>query len=625
MTGRKISQLPSITGAEVSGSDMFVLVDADVNETKQINTEEMSNALVSINGGIQGGFTVYANTTLGIANTSNNGYFFIPSSNTSESLALYKNTSNTATYVTGIPKSNLAENPFGGMSRQEASDIKAIYIYDTTKDSDGGAWRKKCQHTSWYEELGQFPKRALIVARADSVTIYDLDSGSPELWMTFEASLGNSRYLSRGSGGAVRDVKALNGCVVAGTGGASSSVSYDGIAVFDFVTDTAHRYSSNGAYTNPVDSLSRRNAAGYSSATNSARVLVDNDVNSIAMRVMPGTPRNPQRHNLPDPTIVVGTDGGVSIIHPDGNVADITWPSSTGVVGKVAFRPTDGALCITTAAISTQARFRHVYHQLTISDVTNTHGYVKGVADEMYPLWYNASYTGTAFALGPVLSTGWDSVGFNGLYDAGSIQLTSFLPEPSAPEKGARAVITNTFNTGYQVGDIKLALAESTADVTSLVGSGELVTNGTFSTDISSWTEYQATAAVSSAEATITLAAGQTVGGLYQDFAVTAGVAYVVSATVRIGTADNISLRIQDAASFTALTIDKSTTSASAVTLTGYWIPTAANNRVYIRVSGAETETAIVDSVTVRRAATDRSVSGNHPIINGTITRAAVA
>lgn len=30
--------------------------------------------------------------------------------------------------------------------------ISSMFIYDTSKDSDGGAWTEKCQHTSWYNE-----------------------------------------------------------------------------------------------------------------------------------------------------------------------------------------------------------------------------------------------------------------------------------------------------------------------------------------------------------------------------------------------------------------------------------------------------------------------------------------
>lgn len=30
--------------------------------------------------------------------------------------------------------------------------ITSMFVYDTSKDSDGGAWTEKCQHTSWYNE-----------------------------------------------------------------------------------------------------------------------------------------------------------------------------------------------------------------------------------------------------------------------------------------------------------------------------------------------------------------------------------------------------------------------------------------------------------------------------------------
>ena len=62
-----------------------------------------------------------------------------------------------------------------------------VFIYDTTKDSDGGAWRKRVQHTSWYNERlntttrgsrREFPCVAVIVAETNKVTIYDGDDPS---------------------------------------------------------------------------------------------------------------------------------------------------------------------------------------------------------------------------------------------------------------------------------------------------------------------------------------------------------------------------------------------------------------------------------------------------------------
>ena len=82
-----------------------------------------------------------------------------------------------------------------------------VFIYDTTKDSDGGAWRKRTQHTSWYNEKlntpirgsrQEFPAVAVIVATAASggetkVIIYDADDPTLPMWMELSAR-GNSAH-----------------------------------------------------------------------------------------------------------------------------------------------------------------------------------------------------------------------------------------------------------------------------------------------------------------------------------------------------------------------------------------------------------------------------------------------
>jgi trimeric autotransporter adhesin len=69
-----------------------------------------------------------------------------------------------------------------------------VFVYDTSKDSDGGAWRKRTQNTSWYNETldtatrgsrKEFPAVAVIVAEAAKVTIYDGDDPSLPMWMVF--------------------------------------------------------------------------------------------------------------------------------------------------------------------------------------------------------------------------------------------------------------------------------------------------------------------------------------------------------------------------------------------------------------------------------------------------------
>ena len=46
----------------------------------------------------------------------------------------------------------LGENDLSAISASIADTAVDVFVYDTSKDSDGGAWRKRTQNTSWYNE-----------------------------------------------------------------------------------------------------------------------------------------------------------------------------------------------------------------------------------------------------------------------------------------------------------------------------------------------------------------------------------------------------------------------------------------------------------------------------------------
>ena len=49
-----------------------------------------------------------------------------------------------------IKKLNVDE--ISQINSEIADNAVDIFIYDTSKDSDGGAWRKRTNNTSWYNE-----------------------------------------------------------------------------------------------------------------------------------------------------------------------------------------------------------------------------------------------------------------------------------------------------------------------------------------------------------------------------------------------------------------------------------------------------------------------------------------
>jgi hypothetical protein len=173
--------------------------------------------------------------------------------------------------------SAVAYQDLTALAETKAVTAVDVFIYDTAKDSDGGAWRHRCAGTSWFNEplntatrgaRREFPAVALIVAEAAKITIYDADDPALPMWRV-EPYAGLS----------IKALAALNAAI--------SVATTVGLIVSDY--------------------------AG-------------NDL-STTEPVLPDAPIDPVT-GLPVPTIAVATDFGVSIIHNDGSVADIVGNSA---------------------------------------------------------------------------------------------------------------------------------------------------------------------------------------------------------------------------------------------------------------------------------------------------------
>lgn len=273
MADKKISQLTNITGANLADDDEFVVVDTSVDETKAITYGELKGVVT-------------------------------PADLTLDSLEL------------------------AAIAESKGVTAVDVFIYDTSKDSDGGAWRKRTQHTSWYNETlntatrgsrKEFPAVAVIVAENTKVTIYDGDDPSLPMWMVFTRMTGNLLHA-----GNVSSVSARNGVISAGT---DASLTDQGLRCANFASDALFAYKSGaGNY--------RGGANGGVAARNDVLTwaddlpyIVSNAVNDVAMTVLPDAPIDPAT-GLPVPTIAVATDGGVSVIKDDGTVADIVYSGS---------------------------------------------------------------------------------------------------------------------------------------------------------------------------------------------------------------------------------------------------------------------------------------------------------
>ena len=146
--------------------------------------------------------------------------------------AVFSSGGATVSYDDGIQAAASGTAGTGGTQRNEFEaaiksvtsepTVGAVFLYDTSQDSDGGKWRKgnRCKGLSWFDEptlpagtganqwnsatrsaRSEFPAMALIVAdnaATPTVTIYDCDDTAMPMWMVFssEAS-GDSNHFWR--------------------------------------------------------------------------------------------------------------------------------------------------------------------------------------------------------------------------------------------------------------------------------------------------------------------------------------------------------------------------------------------------------------------------------------------
>ena len=205
-----------------------------------------------------------------------------------------------------------------------------IFVYDTRKDSDGGAWRKRCQNTSWFnEDLGgkqrghrrEFPAVAILVSLSSGLFIYDADDPNCSLWMWFQygtsgSLAGQKLFYSNGY-----SCYALNGYIAVG-GTASWK---DGLVLIDFISDNA-TWRNDAYWAQWNYGIGQRNTAkGYVTFfDNDSTELRASYVYSIAMKVLPGAPYNKSRGIL-QPTIACGLNNGATVLTP---IHDESGPNS---------------------------------------------------------------------------------------------------------------------------------------------------------------------------------------------------------------------------------------------------------------------------------------------------------
>jgi len=229
---------------------------------------------------------------------------------------------------------------------------QGVYVYDTRLDSDGGAWRLRTKHTSWYNETlntatrgsrREFPVVALIVTSSATglndpqFTIYDADDPDLPMWMVFLNKYANGGsdqtavddYYASGPYTA-RRVVARNGVFAEGTYRPSGHINniVKGVTKHYFIEDASYMITDEGVFKRNGNLGNMRNTeARYTTILDSSgRTLGHSQILDLDITVTPNAKINPAT-GLPEPTIAASSaQEGINIIHDTGLV---TYRSSS--------------------------------------------------------------------------------------------------------------------------------------------------------------------------------------------------------------------------------------------------------------------------------------------------------
>jgi trimeric autotransporter adhesin len=527
----------------------------------------------------------------------------------------------------------------------------SVFVYDTSKDSDAGAWRKRTQGTSWYNETlntatrgsrREFPSVAILVTESDKLTIYDADDTNVEMWMVFERGYGSWPAITgiyvNGSGGTntASSIKMMNATLVGGSTDSTTDNAYS--IVLNFISEkfTTH---GNASY-KFTNTISERNSLLSGIRQFSTPKLVGNIVYDVAMTVLSDAPID-NTTGLPTPTIAFATDEGVTVFKDDGNhMEDSGSGSHFDIYGS------------NWAATSQQVTFgddKKLYFStgsfaMASCDVRGLNADITNIQDQRasykvslddYPI---KQITGNDYAIygwtehSPAWKEGEGTTVVTGLnsYNPKPRLVRYHMPDnigygTYSGDKQLYNHVSHDYNTGWMHGDIRLATLSST--VPGKLSSNNLVTNGNFSNGTTGWTATNSTLSVSGGELTVTSTGGNRPQA-NQTISTVIGKTYLITANGRRGTAtSNVEIEISGISSKDTASTD----SNSVQTLFNTFIATATSHIIQLKIDDGNVpvgETAIFDNVTMTESIDNRhatSQKGGSLRVFGNITKTEVA
>ena len=433
-----------------------------------------------------------------------------------------------------------------------------------------------------------FPKLSAIVAEGSNVTIYDLTEPGRPMWMRFVTGGSGSNYNFL-LGGSVSNLAALNGLLLINSGS-------NGLVWVDVPKDSGRQIYSGGVFDFSPNRIASRNSLPLRTQGATQPTIANNIVNAVAMTVLPDAPVDPVT-GLKVPTIVVATGGGVSVIKHNGATVNPYGGTTDFIEFTQDYRLRIKRSGLSAVYISNDWRYATTPSAPLILNGTSN-----------LPNISNTNFTKGARS---------KSQSFMGLNGNGEI--AAIYENPGNYNKSSIFRITNNYNTGHMIGDIRrnylsdidvsnvswseLLVDYSFNDPTQWVANasvGASVSNGAFRFDgvTSAGNPLEAVRPVLSPTFTI-------------------GKKYTITMVVSAGSISGFDLNIAGVASPVTYAIPGTYTyTFTATATTGFQIRTRL---------GSSTRNQVVDSISIKEAVADRSYKDQSSTINGTLTKSPVA
>jgi len=503
----------------------------------------------------------------------------------------------------------------GGLSQLDITAISAqlnvtatdVFVYDTSKDSDGGAWRNRCQHTSWFnEELNtatrgarkDFPSVAVLVVDSTYLRIYDGDDPALPMWMVLQRGSTTHSYYTCSifpDAGSLVSVVAMNGVIAVAQNGDQK-----GCTLIKLLEDAAYTYPTvywgYGVFKGNI--AQRATYPGYH--TLEAGKLLVGTGTDVAITVLPNAPVDAAT-GLPIPTIAVATTGGVSVIKHDGGVINKSGGNYLRVTSYGNYYiAKDGGDALTV----------HLWTdtETSINYFTGSSKYNGNIATGYFPYLYgNGGLTAQAgdktFA-----------------YAASPNGLQLYSESGSSDRFTMTAAIKTNFNTGWMPGDIKGAWLCDTFPET-LIGT-ELVSYGDFSSS-SGWT-IDANIAITGGVAVYSSPAhGNNLKQTSTQFV--SGKTYIIRFTVTAFTSGRLTLYANYSTGTTQLISSQAGGGVGSYFYTWTAVSSGTGFSLQADSSSAGSCSMTIDNVSIYQADADRSSNNKGLQVFGSITKTPVA